>query len=98
MSRVVMWGATERRYEVYVMDNGTNENIEEYMAGNHIGSSQDYVDPSHPMALSLETMRRYAESTAREMAEEWGARYGGEDEDTTQGIKDLYKAIEEGRI
>lgn len=96
MAKVVVWGATERRYEVYVIEDG--ETVEEYSAGNHVGSSQDYTTPGSHYALSLSKMREYAASTAREMADEHGAEYGGEDEDTTQGIVDMYEAIEEGRL
>lgn len=84
MARLVIWGATDWRYEVYVIDHD-GEIIDDHSAGN-------------PAEVGLETMRGYAEQTARETAEEWGAEYGGEDEDTTQQIKDLHKAIEEGRI
>ena len=98
MARVVTWGATEQQYEVRCADPTTGEDIEEYTAGNHYGSSQDYVPPGTRHAATLEQMREWAESTAREMAEEYNAEYGGEDEDTTEGIKELYQAIEEGRI
>jgi hypothetical protein len=96
MARVVTWGATDRLYRVECIDMNDGHPVEDYVAGNGYGDSQAVVEPER--GVGLEQMREWAEQTAREMAEEYDAEYGGEDEDTTEGIRELYKAIEEGRL
>lgn len=98
MTLVAAWGATERQYEVYVLEVETGRVIDEYSAGNSTEDSQGYVAPDSPRAEGLTQMRHFAESTCREMAQEYGAAYAGEDEDTTQGIRDLFRAFDEGRL
>jgi hypothetical protein len=94
--RVVTWGATERQYRVECIDMADGQPVEQYEAGNGYGDSQAYVEPER--GVGLDQMRAWAEQTAREMAEEHDAIYGGEDEDTTTGIRELQQAIEEGRV
>ena len=53
-------------YRVIVEEDG--HPLEEYTGGNHRLESQSYVGPDHPMAEDLATMKRYALSTAAEMA------------------------------
>lgn len=84
MTKLVIWGAGRASYEVLTFEDG--ECVDEYTGGNSPWESQSYLRPDDPRALPLETMRRYAESTARETAEEVGAEYGGEDEDTTNNL------------
>lgn len=58
-------------YRVIVEEDGYP--LEDYTGGNHRLESQGYVGPDHPMAEDLATMKRYALSTAAEMAAEHGA-------------------------
>lgn len=58
-------------YRVVVEEDG--HPLDEYTGGNHRLESQGYVAPDHPMAEDLATMKRYALSTAAEMAAEYGA-------------------------
>lgn len=101
MTKVVIWGAAERRYEVQVVENGRI--VGEYSAGNSIHESQASFPPGHRSAAPLSKMREWAEQTARETVQELiedgeEAEYGGEDEDVTQNIVDLYKAYDEGGL
>ena len=56
-----------------VLDNGQ----EIYTAGNHRMDSQGHAPLSSSFAVTLRELRRFAVSTAREMAKERGAKFGG---------------------
>ena len=74
----VIYQADEWGYTVAVVEEGRI--VHEYSATNNPLDSQG---PVLAEGVSLETLQRWAEQTAREIAEEWGTEFIGPDEDMT---------------
>jgi hypothetical protein len=68
--RHIAWAADEDGYTVRLLE-GT-ETLEEYNAGNNPLESSSWVNPATNQAESVETLRKFAEQTAIEMAIEAG--------------------------
>jgi hypothetical protein len=67
MDSFVQWNLTKQGYRVVVYD-GDCQPIEEYSAGNHPLDSQSVAPPGHE--APTETLIKWAQRTAREMADE----------------------------
>ena len=74
--KAVIYQADEWGYTVAVVEG--SEVVYEYSATNNPLDSQG---PVVAEGVSLETLQRWAEQTAREIAEEWGTEFIGPDED-----------------
>ena len=75
---MVYWKAWDSGYSVSVVDNSGSV-IAEYSAGNSRRDSQQTVPVGSPLAELPETLRCYAQSTAKDMALEYDA--GGIEEE-----------------
>lgn len=64
------WSVNETGYTVQIVLGG--KVIETYEAGNHPGDSQAFLPADDPLALSQDKLREYAETSAREIAGEYG--------------------------
>jgi hypothetical protein len=64
----VAFAATKYGYVVQVIDNGI---VCEYAAGNCRTESQTVINPNSSGVVSRSQLRRWAEQTAKETADEW---------------------------
>jgi len=88
-SKVVLWAATPHGYGVQVIDGG-GEIIDDYIAGNSPWESQGYLPPDHPHAVPLKTLRRYAEQSAHDMADEYDSAVVDECEDLESDLLERF--------
>ena len=85
--RAVIYQADEWGYTVAVVEEGRI--VHEYSATNNPLDSQG---PVLAEGVSLETLQRWAEQTAREIAEEWGTDLIGPDEDMRRTGRGLFQS------
>ena len=65
----IAFAANQFGYCVQVIADG--EVIQEYAAGNCQTDSQAFIDPGSPGVVGRSQLRRWAEQTAKEIADEW---------------------------
>lgn len=86
---MVLWAATVYAYKVTVYDADVQP-LEEYTGGNSRFDSAAFVPVAE--GESLETMTRYAQSTAAEMAAKWNVAPSdiSEDADEAQYLRETF--------
>ena len=65
----VQWHANGYGYQVEVMVSGRI--VHEYFAGNHPNDSEECLEPDDPFAVPEPEIRKFAQSTAERLAEEF---------------------------
>jgi hypothetical protein len=64
----ILYAANEHGYSVLVMNGGSIESRHDF--GNHVKESTTFVDPTSDNALPVETIHKFAKSTADQMAKD----------------------------
>lgn len=94
MIKSIGWAANQYGYVVQGHDeHGQVTDELDYWAGNNVHDSQSYVDPGTRNAVSPEELRRMAEKTAKEAADEHNVSHDDvwEDTDMAAQLKEVYE-------
>ncbi len=67
---VVVYGVSAYGYDVQVIRNGQVDESNSYSSGNNKFDSEDVVSVDSPDCVPIETLRKYAKTTAEEIAAE----------------------------
>jgi len=88
MAKRIAYGASRTGYNVRIIDG--NEIVKEYIAGNCRQCSQTHLHPDDSEAVQRDQLLKWAEQTAKEMAQD-----NGINEDTIYHDTDIDRELEE---